>query len=375
MLGQATYDAFVVDVMLPDGSGMELLNSILDQDSEAVCIIITGFSSVEMAVEAVRQGAFDFLSKPFTSDELLVAVARGIETRRLRAVEAQAASLSLAKEELEKLDQIKSQLMLRVAHELRAPVAAVQSYINLFQMGYLSQDEVDETLARIQERLQGMLDLTADLLELAQLKQLRLTESSDSSPVDMAEVLEETFDFLSELARQKEVELRLEVRSRPVIAASKKHLGQLWMNLISNAIKYSRAGGQVYIELHETQDSLIGSVQDSGIGISQEDQAHLFQEFFRTDQARASEQTGTGLGLSIVKEILDSYGGQISVDSQPGHGSRFTFTMPLHPPSHVQADVISSLDTSQQSRPASRPPLPKHRAQPTILGSDPAKEA
>ena len=157
--------------MLPDGSGLDLLASIIQHDPNAICIIITGFGSIEMAVEAVRHGAYDFLSKPFTSDELLVSVSQGLEWGRLKAIEAEAKELVRAKAELQRLGEARRQLMLGVAHELRAPVAAVQSYINLILAGYVTTDELRPTLLRVQERLDEMLDLIADLLELARLKQ------------------------------------------------------------------------------------------------------------------------------------------------------------------------------------------------------------
>ncbi|MFN2168906.1 MAG: response regulator, partial [Anaerolineae bacterium] len=154
MMRAGAYDLFLLDVMLPDGSGLDLLEPILARDPLAICIIITGFGSIEVAVEAIRRGAYDFLSKPFTSDELIVAVNQGLERRHLKAIEAQAQTLTREKEDLERLDEIKSQFMLQVAHELRAPVAAVQSYLNLIRAGYVSEEEIKPTLGRVQTRLQ-----------------------------------------------------------------------------------------------------------------------------------------------------------------------------------------------------------------------------
>lgn len=102
------FELLLLDVMLPDGSGLDLIEDILGQDSYAICIVMTGFGTVEMAVEAIRRGAYDFLSKPFTSDELVLAVERGIERRRLKLVEVRAAELMRARDELEKLDRVKS---------------------------------------------------------------------------------------------------------------------------------------------------------------------------------------------------------------------------------------------------------------------------
>ncbi len=326
------YDLFLLDVMLPDGSGLDLIGPILQEDPNAICIVITGFGSIEMAVEAVRRGAYDFLSKPFTSDELLMAVDQGLERRQLKAIEAQAELLAQTKAELERLDEVKSQLMLKVAHELRAPVAAVQSYINLILAGYVTTNELKPTLSRVQDRLQEMLDLISDLLELARLKQARDQIVTEATSQDMAEILKEVCELFREQAHEKRQSFQVEILDHPEIMADRDYLKHIWTNLISNAIKYTPEGGRVVVSLEADDKKLTGAVADSGMGIAEEDMPHLFQEFFRTDQAKASGEIGTGLGLSIVKQIVESHGGEIKVTSRLGRGTRFTFSLPLEPP-------------------------------------------
>ncbi len=336
-IAEQSYDLFLVDVMLPDGSGLSLIESIVERDPNAVCIVITGFGSIEMAVDAVRRGAYDFLSKPFTSDELIVAVNQGLERRRLKQVEAHAEKLAQERDQLEKLDEIKSQFMLTVAHELRAPVSAAQSYLNLISSGYLAEEEMKPTLTRVQERLQETLDLTTDLLELARLKQAKGRDPK-SGPVPAAEVLRQVCDVFREQVKEKGQDLRLLVEDEPQVAADREHLKTVWTNLISNAIKYTPEGGHIVVSLEADQDHLVGSVTDTGTGIAEADQKHLFEEFYRTDQAKASGEIGTGLGLAIVKQIVDSYHGEIGVTSQPGEGSRFVFTLPLQPPEEESSE-------------------------------------
>jgi signal transduction histidine kinase len=351
LLGEEQYDVFLLDVMLPDGSGLDLIAPILERDTLAICIVITGFGSLEMAIEAVRQGAHDFLSKPFTSDELTLAVEQGLERRRLKALAGQAEELARAKGELEKLDEVKSQLMLKVAHELRAPIAAVQSYITLILAGYMADDEIEPTLQRVQDRLQELLDLTSDLLELARLKQAQDRTLRAAGPEPMAGILEDTLALFQEQIRARQQSLRVEIRDRPMITAHREHLEQIWTNLISNAIKYTPEGGSIVISLLAQDADLVGKVADSGMGIAAEDQEHLFQEFFRTDQAKASGQIGTGLGLSIVKQIVDTYGGSIEFSSKPGSGTQFTFILPLQPSAADMEDsgLQEHLQSSQDS--------------------------
>jgi signal transduction histidine kinase len=349
LISKRRFDVHLIDVMLPDGNGLDLLDEIYERDPDAVCIIVTGFGRIEMAVDAVRQGAYDFLSKPFRSDELIVAVEKALERRWLKMVEAQARDLEHAKEDLERLDRIKSELMLKVAHELRAPAAAVQSYINLILADYVADTEIKPTLRRVQERLQAMLDLIGDLLELARLKEAKQRVVKELAPQDMAGILSEVHSLLREQAAEKRQKLIVEVIDRPTVVADREHLASIWTNLISNAIKYTPEGGSITVRLRADDDSLIGIVEDSGVGIAEEDLPHLFQEFFRTDEAKASGQVGTGLGLAIIRQIVESYGGQIKVTSRLGQGSRFSFILPLNPPLEVAApDSVPS-----RSRPPS----------------------
>ncbi|MFN2290335.1 MAG: sensor histidine kinase [Anaerolineae bacterium] len=325
------YDLYLLDVMLPDGSGLDLIEPILDRDPNAICIVITGYGSIEMAVEAVRRGAYTFLSKPFTSEQLLVAVAQGLERRRLKAVEREAVELAQAKEQLERLDEAKSRFMLQVAHELRAPVAAVQSYVNLILGGYVAQNEMKPTLGRVQVRLQELLELIGDLLELARLKEPGKMSRVEVKPQDMAGILQEVCQLLGEQAEEKGQRLQVNIEDTPSVMANREHLKQICTNLVSNAIKYTPEGGSVTVTLRPGNDCIVGEVADTGIGIAESEMPHIFDEFYRTEQAKASGEIGTGLGLAIVKQLIDAYGGEIRVHSEPGQGSCFTFVLPLEP--------------------------------------------
>jgi len=373
LITAASYDLFLLDVMLPDGSGLALLDAILGQDPDAICIIITGFGSVEMAVDAVRRGAYNFLSKPFTSDELLVAVEQGLERHRLKSVEREAEELLQDKEELERLDKAKSQLMLKVAHELRAPVAAAQSYINLIVAGYVPENELKPTLARVQARLQQMLILTTDLLELARLKEGRGLRD-EMGQQDVASILTEVYEMLAEQARAKSQSFQLEILAHPVIVANREHVKQVWTNLISNAIKYTPERGSISVRLQLDEDVLTGVVEDTGMGMSEQEMEHLFQEFFRTDAAKASGEIGTGLGLSIVKQIIDSYGGEIKVTSRVGQGTRFRFILPLKPKPRRAAPSDGLRPIPAPLPGAERMPRGTHTRQ-ILFGGEPGRDA
>ena len=324
----------LLDVMIPDVSGINLLEPILAHDPDVVCIIITGFATVELAVQAIKRGAYDFISKPFSADALLLAVEKGLETRRLRQearrlqrLEEEAKRLSQEKTMLEELDRVKSTFMLTVAHELRAPIAAIESYLTIILQGYASLEEQRPMLERAAQRASELLDLVGDLLNLARLKEVQ--PETKKQEVSMQKTLEDVLSLHAAEAEQNHIALNVEVRTCPPVTANPAHIKQLWTNLISNAIKYTPAGGQVAIRLFsDDEGTIVGEVKDTGIGIAQEDLPNLFKEFFRTEQAKAITQRGTGLGLAIVKQIVESLDGDISVESELGKGTKFTFRLP-----------------------------------------------
>jgi signal transduction histidine kinase len=330
-------DGFVLvllDVMMPDIRGVDLLEPILAHDPDIICIIITGFATVGLAVEAMKHGAYDFISKPFSADTLLLAVEKGLETRRLRRearrlerIEEEAQRLSQEKAMLEELDRVKSTFMRTVAHELRAPIAAIESYLILILQGYASLEEQRPMLERAAQRADKLLELVDDLLNLAKLKELEA--DSKKQKVSLEKVLKDVLNLHTLEAEEKQIAFKLETRSCPPVAADPAHIAQLWTNLISNAIKYTPAGGQVVVRLFpKGENTIVGEVEDTGIGIAEKDLPNLFQEFFRTDQAKALTPRGTGLGLSIVKQIVESLDGNVSVESKLGEGTKFTFHLP-----------------------------------------------
>ena len=333
---QEGYDLVLLDIMMPGIGGMETLKRIPQIDPNLVCVVITGYATVELAVQAIKQGAYDFITKPFDADTLLLAVEQGMEkhqlslqAQRLAEMEARARELAYQKEELERLDRIKSTFTLTVAHELRAPVAAIQSYLRLILDGYIPPDKQRHYLERAERRALAQLDLITDLLDLAHLQDP--DRKIETEPVQLVQVLEEVLDTMAARAGEKQIEVESDIASElPVVNMAPQHAKQLWTNLVSNAIKYTPPGGRVHIALCTQDGHLVGSVRDTGIGITAEELPLIFQEFYRTKASKAHTQMGTGLGLAIVKRLLETYGGTIRVESTPGEGSCFTFTIPVH---------------------------------------------
>lgn len=329
------FDLVLLDMMMPGISGLEMLERISALDPDLVCVVITGYATVELAVQAIKKGAYDFIAKPFDSDTLLLTVDQGMEKRtlslqaqRLAVLEAEAQELARQKTELERLDRLKSTFTLTVAHELRAPVAAIQSYLRLILDGYIAPEDQAKYLARAERRAQAQLELVNDLLDLARLQDPDVLPEAESVHLD--QVLAEVLDAMAANADEKGIRVTSEVATDlPPVSVSAGHAKQLWTNLISNAIKYTPDGGEVQVSLVESDGTLVGSVTDTGIGIAEDEIPLLFEEFYRSKAAKKHTQMGTGLGLAIVKRILDTYGGTIAVESEAGQGSTFTFELPI----------------------------------------------
>jgi len=244
--------------------------------------------------------------------------------------ETRATELAGMNQRLEELDRAKTSFMLMVTHELRAPLAAIQSYLQLILKGYISPEKQNHALGRASERASELLNLIADLLELSQAR--AQPAEADLQWVHPDDVLQSVVELMQAQAQEKGVKLEVEVASDlPKVRVTPRDMKGVWTNLVSNAIKYTESGGSVAVSLQRGEGGLAGSVQDTGIGIPAEDLDRIFDEFYRSENARAVGSGGTGLGLSIVKRIVENYGGRIWVESILGEGSKFAFVWPTSP--------------------------------------------
>lgn len=225
---------------------------------------------------------------------------------------------------------MKSAFTVTVAHELRAPVAAIQSYLRLILDGYIPADRQREYLIRAETRARAQLELIGDLLDLARLRNPDLCIECES--VDVAQELRETCELMTGQTQEKSLRFSVSIPEGPIhVWASSRHIKQLWSNLISNAIKYTEEGS-VTVTMQVQDSKVTTCVTDTGIGISEEGLERIFEDFYRTKAAKVCTQMGTGLGLSLVRRIVATYGGEIDVKSTVGEGSQFTVTLTLQHP-------------------------------------------
>ncbi len=336
------FDLVLLDVMMPDGRGIDLLEPIRQHDVDTVAVLITGYATVELAVDAIKRGAYDFISKPFTAQMLLMTVEQGlekrrlsIEARRLQVIEKQYAELQQARDQAEKLSEFKSSFATMVAHELRAPIGAAQTLVRTVLRGLAGElnPKQLELLGRVDVRLDSLLKLVNDLLTLAASRSM--AEDKPLAPVNIQAIVERVLQAYADQAASKQVNLQqVATPFNGEVCATEDGLETIIGNLVCNAVKYTPAGGSVRVELGAEGEWECAAlrVTDTGIGISEEDLVRVGDEFFRGANARAASIEGTGLGMSIVRELLHRFGGQIDIKSQSGKGTTVTLRFPLLAP-------------------------------------------
>jgi PAS domain S-box-containing protein len=435
----------LVDLRMPGMDGLELLARARDVAPETVFVVITAYATIEAAVEATKRGAYDFLAKPFSPDELSRIVNRSLERvqlireRNRLETERRGRMLELATEksrlrtiidcmaegvivsnaehelvlsnpaalrvlqrdpqeggpvsvadaiavpelatmieqasesrkrvsselklgggrdeawalvdvapvtdeasgqflgavtvlrditELKRVEQVKAQFVNMVAHELRAPLAAVDGYLSVMLEGMVKDPEKQRgMIERSKDRLRALLDLVGDLLDVARMEAGTVRREIEAQ--DMGAVIAAVVELMRPLAESKGLTIQAGVaEGLRGVEADREELIRLFNNLVSNAIKYNRPEGTVTVTAESDGPYVRVSVTDTGVGISEEGVGKLFGEFFREKTSATRNVTGTGLGLSIVKRIVDFYHGRVDVHSKLGEGSTFTVRLP-----------------------------------------------
>jgi signal transduction histidine kinase len=227
-------------------------------------------------------------------------------------------------------DELKSQFVRAVTHELRSPVAASQSLLRVVirQIGGGLNEVQQDVLARLSDRLDALQLLIDDLLDLAAGKVEGL--EGELTPVSVEAAILAAIERLRAQAVEKNLVLSVNTLQRGMtVVGSEQGLGRIFINLIGNAIKYTPAGGKVTVRMERRGDEAIATIADTGIGIPEVDLPHLFEEFYRASNAKEAGFQGTGLGLVIVKDLVERYGGHLSLHSRVGEGTTVTVTLPL----------------------------------------------
>jgi len=316
MLMREPHDLVLVDLKMPEMDGVEVARRIRSYDPNIVTIIITGYATIESAVAVMKEGAYDYLPKPFTPDELLIVVRRGLEKRRL---DQESRALREEKEAMER------NFITMVTHQLRSPLAAIFQYIDvlLSNIGGDLNEVQREMLERIGERIEGLLQLINDWLDMSRIQAGEILHRLQS--VSLASCVDAALAGLELGARERQVRIITSIPGElPLVQVDPDTFREVLSNLISNAIKYNRLGGDVHVRAHEQGDRVVVEVADTGLGMDEKEIPFIFEQFYRSKAKEIRELQGTGIGLAIVQKIVRAHGGDIEVRSRPGEGSVFS---------------------------------------------------
>jgi two-component system sensor histidine kinase/response regulator len=312
-------DLLLLDNKLPGMQGIEVLEHIRKRNYDIMVAMITSYASLDVAIRATRDGAIDFIPKPFTPQELKSSIENITKQLYLKRI-------------THKMNQegkkIRYQFLSVLSHELKAPLNALEGYLRMMQEKQAG-DRIEDYATPIErslQRVQGMRNLIMDLLDFTKIRLERKEEKIQE--VNLSEVASGAIITVQPYAIQMDVTINLDIRTDVTIMADPDDMEIVFNNLISNAVKYNKRGGKVEITIDSSENEAILVFADTGIGIKQDDTENLFTEFVRIKNEKTRNISGSGLGLSIVKKVIGLYHGAIKVESTPDVGTVFTVRLP-----------------------------------------------
>lgn len=437
MIEDRHFDIILLDLMMPSLSGFDVLSRVKSLHPDTVIIVISGYATLEHSIEAMKKGAFDFIPKPFTPDQLRMLVTKALEyTRALKDIANEKSRMRVlinrlsdgvmatdAKKEIvlanpaflkmvgyqgetavghnvvqvaryeklqemieqalamssdefvelvdeiapengngrpdrilsarcipfrdragrnigtitllqditamKRMDQIRSDFVSMVAHEVRGPLNSVLMQLQVVLDGLAGEvsDKQKEILERVSGRVTDLVSLSSELLDLASIESGLISQEREQ--FDLSSIIVGQVEFHGKKAEAGGVSLRLgNIPEALPVVANRRNMEEVLSNLVVNAIKYTPAGGSITLSAERAGDYVRVDVADTGLGIAKEDQQKIFTSFYRIKNEKTRFITGTGLGLSIVKSIMDAHNGMVQVESEPGTGSIFRVYIP-----------------------------------------------
>lgn len=326
------YNIVVTDLNMPVMDGMELLKKLKSKWPYQDVIVVTGYATIESAIEAMKLGAYDFILKPVNFDHVQFTI-----NKCFTKIKAQTENeeLSRMNNQLMEINEMKDKFLYITNHEIRTPLTIIKGYIDVLRSLISNpNEEVNETLTILE-------DTTAELNELVDrmhlLKSLELGDIVENhESLDLKDILKKVYRELGNLYKARRVELKVVVDKKPIILLGDYRKVRLVMReLLHNALKFTPDGGSVMVQLEAENGHITYLVKDSGVGIPYDKQKVIFDRFYEIQDVvnhRSSKRDfmggGLGIGLSMVNEIVNNMKGKIELTSDPGQGSIFKIIWP-----------------------------------------------
>ncbi|UCF70822.1 MAG: response regulator [candidate division WOR-3 bacterium] len=308
----------LVDLKMQGLSGIDILERVKEKDHRIVPIVITGYATVESAVECMKVGAYDYLPKPFTTEQLRMIVKRALNWR---------AALLEAERISDEKEKLRQNYISMISHEMMTPLVAVVQYLEVLRNGFAGKlsAEQERVTVRMKTRLDELLRLIERWLKLARIEDVALRKNF--TDVSLPEVIASVLEEASDMIEVKKIRVNVDLPSGVgVIKGDAGLVKEIFMNLVSNGVKYNREHGELSVRLREGDEYWVVEISDTGIGISEEDIPRVGEEFYRIK----SEGTiaGSGIGLAIVKRIIEVHNGKLEIESKLEQGSTFSVLLP-----------------------------------------------
>jgi len=329
------YDIIITDLNMPVMDGLETMRHMKKKDPEVEVIVITGFATIENAIGAMKQGAFDYITKPVSLEHVKIVINKCIQ-KIIANRENQ--SLRDSNSELRELNELKDKFITITNHELRTPLAVLRGYFDLIEMEIESEEnsELDEYIGIINHTITEMMDMIESMHDLSSFK--KYVGRVDQSLIDANTVVSEVIKEVRVLFENRHIDLGLELSETSLMVnADAKMLFKAFRELVQNALKYTSEGGAVTFSsrLISERGQVYLAVKDTGIGIAPEKLDLIFEPFYEVQDVlhHSTSKTdfmggGIGVGLSLSKELITANGGEIAVESALGKGSEFTIILP-----------------------------------------------
>ncbi len=283
--------------------------------------MITGYATILSAVEAIQKGAYDYLPKPFSPDQLRSVARRGLDHRSLKM---ETRRLREEKERMEK------SFITFVSHEMRSPLVVIRQYIESLKAiaGDRFDKEVTDIIERCSVRIQGLEELIEHWLDLSRIETGTFVQKKET--LRLSHITARIVEEMTPVCKGKGIDLEINVPDKLLdIVGDEESLVRVFTNIIGNATKYTPQGGKITISAQREDYFITVSIADTGSGIPHDKLPFIFEPFFRV-KGKEERQKGSGLGLTFCKKIMESHGGEISAPSKEGEGTTFMLKIPTH---------------------------------------------
>lgn len=314
MLKKLPVDLVTLDLKMPGFSGINVLEKVKQHDPDIEAIIITGYGSLDTAIEGLRLGAFDYISKPFDVNHILSLVRRGLERRNAKA----------------RLRQVKSDFLSNISHELRTPLSVVVGFVYLLLNQVIGRltDEQQKVLETVYRNSEELLELIDNVLWMTSLNAGDANATLEK--FDPRDIINDTVKRHEKAIREKNLKIDIQISDRDVsLISDRAKVERIFQNVFNNAVKFTNEGEiKIKVEPRSDEPGVDFEIIDTGIGIEESKLDSIFEPFHQTDSSTQRAYSGLGLGLTVARRMADLIGGTVSVNSKPGVGTRVMLRFP-----------------------------------------------